>query len=109
MTNGHERIAAERERQKSVEGWTEDHDDEHFDGELAAAADCYIRTGGTICVRPGGWPWASEWWKPSGNVNRDLEKAGALYLAEAERLERQAKMMRARAHACGLMIESEKP
>ena len=79
--NGHDRIKAERERQKAVEGWSEDHDDEHWMGELASAAECYVRTGGTICACPGSWPWSSEWWKPSGDKNRDLEKAGALFLA----------------------------
>ncbi|HRP76261.1 MAG TPA: hypothetical protein PKZ27_11710 [Rhodocyclaceae bacterium] len=34
-------IAAERQRQQDVEGWTPDHDDEHDDGSLALAAVCY--------------------------------------------------------------------
>lgn len=37
-------IAAERERQKSVEGWTLEHDDEHADGSLADVAACYAAT-----------------------------------------------------------------
>ena len=39
--NGIERIAKERQRQVSVEGWTPQHDDEHKDGEMAIAAACY--------------------------------------------------------------------
>jgi hypothetical protein len=35
------------------------------------------------------WPWAPEWWKPT-HGRRDLVKAGALILAELERLDRAA-------------------
>lgn len=41
MQTGIERIAAERQRQIDVEGWTPEHDDEHDDGSLAMAACCY--------------------------------------------------------------------
>lgn len=34
-------ISNERQRQKDVEGWTTEHDDEHTDGSLALAAVCY--------------------------------------------------------------------
>jgi len=34
-------IAAERQRQVEVEGWTAEHDNEHVPGTLAAAAACY--------------------------------------------------------------------
>ncbi|MNC99215.1 hypothetical protein D3C83_174210 [compost metagenome] len=33
------------------------------------------------------WPWEGCWWKPTGR-RRDLVKAGALILAEIERLDR---------------------
>lgn len=33
------------------------------------------------------WPWSREWWKPK-NPRRDLVKAGALIVAEIERLDR---------------------
>jgi hypothetical protein len=36
-----EDIAAERRRQVEAEGWTPEHDDEHFKGELGDAAACY--------------------------------------------------------------------
>lgn len=93
-------VLAERERQKSVEGWTLDHDDAHDDGELALAAACYALPEYQRYIdirRPGGavfvalvkrlWPWADEWWKPK-DVRSDLVKAGALIIAEIERLDR---------------------
>jgi hypothetical protein len=39
--SGVERIAAERKRQISAEGWTSEHDDAHEDGAMAMAAACY--------------------------------------------------------------------
>lgn len=33
------------------------------------------------------WPWDEEWWKPSLDPIRNLEKAGALIAAEIDRLE----------------------
>lgn len=84
-------VFAERERQKSVEGWTPEHDDEHDDGQLASAAACYALS--ATAYEEGSferfWPWASTWWKPK-NRRRDLVKAGALILAEIERLDRAA-------------------
>jgi hypothetical protein len=86
---GIEIIAAERERQMRVEGWTPEHDDEHIGGELAAAAACYAIFPDDPPFPPGrppyGWPWAAEWWKPGP---RSLAKAGALYLAERDRMQR---------------------
>lgn len=41
MATGLELIAAERERQIHVEGWSEEHDDHHAKGEIASAATCY--------------------------------------------------------------------
>lgn len=35
-------IAAERQRQVEVEGWTAEHDDKHADGSLAQAAAAKI-------------------------------------------------------------------
>lgn len=81
-------VLAERKRQQSAEGWTPDHDDHYTAGELAAAAACYAYFGWMRTGRaPTEWPWASEWWKPSDR-RRDLVKAGALILAEIERLDR---------------------
>lgn len=108
--NGVALIAAERERQISVEGWTAEHDDSRTKGELARAAACYAHfageysSDGTIWREignrgdendrmPGGWPFHPSWWKPSFTHDhtarmRELVKAGALIVAEIDRLQR---------------------
>lgn len=98
-------IAAERRRQVEVEGWTAEHDDEHVDGSLATVAAAYAdknRQMTTFSTEgydgayrdhpiPKCWPrsWQPSWWKPS-TTRRDLIKAGALIVAEIERLDRAA-------------------
>lgn len=84
-------VLAERRRQVTAEGWTREHDDEHSDGSLAAAAACYAITAGgdPRDEAPGFWPWDESWWKP-GTERRNLVKAGALILAEIERIDRAA-------------------
>lgn len=83
-------VLAERQRQISVEGWTPEHDDRHTTGALATAAGCYAMF--TLAYPPGDpvsfWPWSTSWWKPSDESRRNLVKAGALILAEIERLDR---------------------
>jgi hypothetical protein len=88
-------IAAERRRQIESEGWTAEHDDKHELGEMACAAACYALAGG---VAQSSWlreiisrifPWEMRWWKPIDR-RRDLIKAGALIVAEIERLDRSA-------------------
>ncbi|MEG6417497.1 hypothetical protein QCN17_23095 [Enterobacter asburiae] len=84
-------VTAERQRQITVEGWTPEHDDEYEHGELADAAGCYALHSEIFdCAGepPRPWPWPDEWWKPT-NRRRDLVKAGALILAEIERIDRQ--------------------
>src|SRR5207302_1652935 len=76
-----EDIAAERKRQIEVEGWDSQHDDNHDNGELAKAAACYA------VGDPMEWPWSLQWWKPRDR-RRDLVRAGALIVAELERLDR---------------------
>ena len=92
---GIERIAAERMRQIKKEGWTYEHDNAHEKGELTAAAACYALEnydkGFNIKDFYVGyadilWPWDIEWWKPSLDKIRNLEKAGALIAAEIDRL-----------------------
>lgn len=89
-------VLAERQRQKDVEGWTPDHDDMHNDGQMAVAAGFYALQCGYPHERtnwkgdaPMYWPWAKSWWKPT-TKRRNLVKAGALILAEIERIDRAA-------------------
>lgn len=93
-----EEIAAERARQIDVENWTPAHDDdEHASGQLARAACCYSWQASLDDEyrikwqdRPApSWPWDRKWWK-STTRRRDLIKAGALIVAEIERLDRAA-------------------
>jgi hypothetical protein len=100
-------VLAERRRQIEVEKWTPEHDSEHSDYSLAQAAAAYA-FGATVDEAkravmdefgPGGmtaeirqvWPnsWAIGWFKPKSR-RADLVKAGALILAEIERLDRAA-------------------
>ncbi|WP_457927279.1 hypothetical protein [Pseudomonas aeruginosa] len=92
-------VQAERRRQVEAEGWTPEHDDEHDSGEIACAAACYAlppahpaRIEGALGRYgrdPNIWPWTRDWWKPAPNDRRrELIKAGALVLAEIERLDR---------------------
>jgi len=88
MGAGISMIAAERERQIIIKGWTAEHDDAHTDGSLAMAASCYARIAGqTAPASWVGWPWG-DGWEPSGDRVRDLVKAGALIAAEIDRLNR---------------------
>lgn len=97
-------VLAERRRQIDAEGWTPEHDDEHSNGELANAAGIYALAAGSNdyrwvlrCIPSNDyleaamklWPWDKSWFKPTGR-RRDLVKAGALILAEIERLDRTA-------------------
>ena len=99
-------VLAERHRQVSKEGWTPAHDDEHGSGDLANAAAAYAHIStlspalydsverdpvdvglkDIVCARRL-WPWHYRWFKPKG-PRRDLVRAGALILAEIERLDR---------------------
>lgn len=86
-------IAAERRRQIEQEGWTPEHDDAHSCGEMSQAAGVYA-IGSTLRpeqhrVMNRYWPWAGEWFKPK-DPRRDLIRAGALIVAEIERLDRAA-------------------
>lgn len=108
-------VLAERRRQVDGEGWTPEHDDEHDGGVLAAAGSAYAlyaademhpQSQGDGHFRkspPAMWPWHEEmagrgegpvktraiWWKPK-DPRQALVKAGALILAEIERIDRQA-------------------
>src|ERR1044072_8991586 len=85
-------IAAERRRQIEVGGWTAEHDDGHSNAEMASAAICYATPHRPLSwfgagLAPVAWPWHWSWWK-STDRRRDLIKAGALIVAEIERLGR---------------------
>jgi hypothetical protein len=77
-------IALERQRQIVKEGWTNEHDDFHDEGELAIAAACYATTDTKHYIGDI-WPFEKSWWKPSEDPIRNLQKAGALIAAEIDR------------------------
>lgn len=94
-------VVAERYRQIEQEGWSVEHDDEHEPGEMALAGAAYARTAYVHLLdgpgilswaerKPGFWPWAATWWKPTG-FRRDLVKACALIIAEGEKFDRNRK------------------
>jgi hypothetical protein len=92
-------VIQERRRQELAEGFTPAGDDLQADGALARAAGCYAigpqflmmhRMGdgaGNILDVPVNWPWPPVWWKPRSR-REDLVRAGALILAEIERIDR---------------------
>ena len=92
-SNALDDIANERKRQITTEGWTPEHDDAHTTGELAIAAGCYAigsqLSGERDRVFARYWPWHKAWWKPD-TARRMLVKAGALIVAEIERIDRAA-------------------
>ena len=95
-------VMSERHHQITAEGWTPESDDEYVSGEMAGAAACYAHhvnaRGWVFKNRPddyqseiesSDWPWSPEWWEPT-SPRRDLVKAGALIIAEIERIDRAA-------------------
>ena len=105
-------VIDERVRHNREEGWTDDHDDGHRNGQLAMAAACYaapariytkhdllghklVRIGPDACllvdvpIYDDPFPWADEYDKRGKHDRRRrLVIAGALILAEIERLDR---------------------
>jgi hypothetical protein len=99
LKSGWQDIVAERRRQIEVEGWAPEHDDRHRSGQLATAAAVYALTGSSSgraswdkgqepSLTEQIWSWDWSWFKPTGSARRDLVKAGALIIAEIERLDR---------------------
>mgnify|MGYP001596539848 CR=1 FL=1 len=112
--SGVDHIAAERQRQMEVEGWTPEHDAQHTSGELAMAAALYAAPVDLFEIGKDHrgydvfydrWPWKDivshprDEMGPGREVNawdkrkkhsrlRRLEIAGALIAAEIDRLER---------------------
>lgn len=97
-------IGAERGRQLEL-GYTADHDDAHDASELAAAAACYAYPRLVLRFRDGQpsaswWPWDGSPPQDLGqDRTADLAKAGALILAELERILRAADLIRETASA----------
>lgn len=102
-------ITAERRRQIEAEGWGEGHDDLHTNGELSAAAFIYLNHGTALETilrsdgTPIGWPWERSWWKPQDR-RRNLERAGALFLAEIDRRKRAGLPTQSTEHALSIAI-----
>ena len=102
-------VLAERQRQVTAGGWSPKHDDQYKNTELAFAASCYAFHAAAASWDleddgipydshpvPKQWPWDPSWWKPT-DARRDLVKAGALILAEIDRIDR----------AAGIKVEDE--
>ncbi|WP_218567627.1 hypothetical protein [Pseudomonas sp. AOB-7] len=110
-------VLAERQRQITAEGWTPEHDDEHCCDEIAALA-CYYAMppaarlwsaestgyGDTLeeAILPEGWT-VKHWDGSENGRRRELIKAGALILAEIERIDRQQS-----GSPVGLMSQAQK-
>lgn len=89
-------IAAERQRQVAVEGFTPEDDLQHTAGQLTLAADSYLQSTDAsihapVGVIPAQWPFPLYWYKPSTHI-RNLVKAGALIAAELDRILNEADM-----------------
>lgn len=81
-----ELISKERHRQINVEGWTTEHDADHTDNSIAMAAVCYALPYYERDI-DNMWPWDKKSWKPTPeNRIKELIKAGALIVAEIDRL-----------------------
>ena len=102
-------VLEERQRQVTAEWWSFKHDDQYKNTELAFAASCYAFHAAAASWDleddgipydshpvPKQWPWDPSWWKPT-DARRELVKAGALILAEIERIDR----------AAGIKVEAE--
>lgn len=93
QTNASRDVLAERQRQVQGKGFTTVGDDIYWHDELCRAAACYVLAStapeGLTPAPPPMWPWSELWWKPRSR-REDLVRAGALILAEIERIDRQA-------------------
>lgn len=83
-------VIAERARQIATEGYTPEQDDGYNPGVLALHGGlyaCHAFDNLTKKRAPEGWQWDEKWWK-SKDPRSNLVKAGALILAEIERIDR---------------------
>lgn len=110
-------VYRERMRQLSTEGFSRERDDGYVNGQLGFAAASYAyaaslpeRFRGRVTgiysidndpILRDMWPaaWSKKWWKPTER-RRDLVKAGALILAEIERLDRATERQAQGCQAC---------
>jgi len=98
-------VINERRRQCTDEGYTAEHDDAHADGELARAAAVYalvsalhdeerksaLYVSGLHMFSVVRRIWPARWYNPKiKDRRRDLVRAGALIVAEIERLDRKS-------------------
>jgi len=83
---GAQLIVDERMRQIAEEGMSHAHDDKYKNQELLRGACTYMSL--HLALSGFAWPWAKDWWKPSGDPVRNLTKAGALIAAEIDRIQR---------------------
>ena len=98
------------ERQRQLKVYTPEHDDAQVEGQLSRAAAAYAVASTSAIyeedkARPTKWdhsyvpsvdrlwPWNWTYWKPKDR-RHDLVRAGALILAELERLDRAASRQR---------------
>lgn len=90
LTDAARCVIAERTRQISAEGYTPEQDDGYNPGVLALHGGlyaCHAYDNLTKKRAPEGWQWDEKWWKPK-DPRSNLVKAGALVLAEIERMDR---------------------
>ncbi len=91
-----EELLLERRRQLVEKDYVPGHDDKYIDGQIASAAGAYAAAAAHLqwakVVRAEAavrlWPWPRQC--KVGSVRRMLVKAGALIIAEIERLDRKA-------------------
>lgn len=94
------------ERQRQLKTYTAEHDDAQTEGQLGRAAAAYAVASNSAVYEADKsraerwqasyspnvdrlWPWNWTYWKPKDR-RHDLVRAGALILAEIERLDRAA-------------------
>lgn len=88
-------IIAERERQKSVEGYGIAHDMEHRRGHLArAGASYFLMAAGEMKLAALSWPWDKDDLK-NKEFRRNIVRGAACALAELDRSDYERKNKRA--------------
>jgi len=102
MKTALELITEERQRQ-IAKGYTASHDDDLIGGELAAGGGCFALYAGwqspgcdvedlakeKRSIAGSDWPFERASFRPDENPIANLAKAGAMIVAEIERLQRQ--------------------